>query len=124
MAKRRNNHENFRRRSEPADDTKLLKTLKKSWDSKYRLNKQQPEEEPKHTGTCLHWDTARGYGFLQDLKIDRRVFVHISNIIGPVGSQPLRPGQRCTFDVRETDKGLMAINVTVEVASEEAKKHS
>ena len=59
-------------------------------------------------GTIRKWVTS--YGFISADGGGKDVFVHISEI---EGGEPLREGQRVTFDVKEDTRGPKAVNVSV-----------
>ena len=64
----------------------------------------------RETGTVKWFSNAKGYGFItRDMGED--VFVHYS-AVGGDGFRTLEEGQRVTFDIEQTDKGLQATNVT------------
>lgn len=60
-------------------------------------------------GTVKWFNDAKGYGFIQQ-DDGEDVFVHFSSIQSE-GFKTLREGQRVSFDVIQTDKGLQASNV-------------
>ncbi|MBU0702781.1 MAG: cold-shock protein [Chloroflexi bacterium] len=63
----------------------------------------------RETGTVKWFSNAKGYGFItRDMGED--VFVHYS-AVGGDGFRTLEEGQRVTFDIEQTDKGLQATNV-------------
>jgi len=64
-----------------------------------------PEE-----GTVKWFDDRKGYGFISRAN-GKDVFVHFSNIVQE-GFKSLKEGDRVTFDVQETERGLQAVNVT------------
>lgn len=59
-------------------------------------------------GTVKRWLMGRGYGFIEPEEGDNDIFVHHSDI---GGLYELKEGQRVTFDVEKTYKGLRAVNV-------------
>jgi CspA family cold shock protein len=62
-------------------------------------------------GTVKWFNDSKGFGFItQDQGQD--VFVHHSGIAGG-GFKSLAEGQRVTFDVEKSPKGLRAVNVQV-----------
>ncbi len=63
-----------------------------------------PEE-----GTVKWFDDRKGYGFISRTN-GKDVFVHFSNIVQE-GFKSLKEGDKVTFDVQETERGLQAVNV-------------
>lgn len=66
----------------------------------------------KVSGTCIWFNEKKGYGFL--LSDDgKESFVHYENIKEP-GFKVLFRGQRLMYEERDTERGLLAINVKYE----------
>jgi len=63
-----------------------------------------PEE-----GTVKWFNDRKGYGFISRAN-GKDVFVHFSNI-AQEGFKSLKEGDKVLFDVRETERGLQAVNV-------------
>lgn len=64
------------------------------------------------TGTVKWFSTSKGYGFLQtDEESPKEVFVHQS-AIKMEGYRYLAEGEKVSFDVQKTERGLQALNVT------------
>jgi CspA family cold shock protein len=61
-------------------------------------------------GTVKWFNDSKGYGFIQQPEGDD-VFVHFSAIMGE-GFRTLNEGEEVEFELRETDRGLQATNVT------------
>jgi len=59
-------------------------------------------------GVVVKFDPDRGFGFIRSKKLPTDVFVHIKDVKGQVS---LRVGQKVTFSVVETRKGLCAKDV-------------
>ena len=62
-------------------------------------------------GTVKWFNDSKGFGFIQQAS-GQDVFVHHSGIAGG-GFKSLAEGQRVTFDVEKSPKGLRAVNVQV-----------
>ena len=62
-------------------------------------------------GTVKWFNDSEGFGFIQQDEGDD-VFVHFSNIAAE-GFKSLKEGQRVSFEIAETDKGLQARNVVL-----------
>ncbi len=63
-------------------------------------------------GIVKWFNDSKGYGFIEQENGDD-VFVHHSGI-NASGFKSLSEGDRVTFDVEQGQKGLAAVNVTVE----------
>jgi len=61
-------------------------------------------------GTVKWFNDAKGYGFISRSTGDD-VFVHFSSIEGE-GFRTLAEGEEVEFELRETERGLQAANVT------------
>lgn len=61
-------------------------------------------------GTVKWFNDAKGYGFISQSTGDD-VFVHFSSIQGD-GFRTLAEGEEVEFELKETDRGLQAANVT------------
>jgi len=70
--------------------------------------------ETLSTGTVRWFNEVKGYGFIQQDEGGADLFVHFRNINLDNDRRrfQLREGQKVTFEVREGEKGLMAVNVT------------
>ncbi len=63
----------------------------------------------KLTGTVKWFDSKKGYGFIT-ADNGQDVFVHYTGISGE-GFRTLEEGERVSFNVTESEKGLKAIDV-------------
>lgn len=61
-------------------------------------------------GTVKWFNDSKGYGFIQQPTGDD-VFVHFSSITGE-GFRTLAEGEEVEFELRETEKGLQAADVS------------
>jgi len=64
-------------------------------------------------GTVKWFNAQKGYGFITNESTGEDVFVHFSGIAGE-GYKTLEEGQKVSFDITEGNRGLQAVNVTVE----------
>ena len=58
------------------------------------------------TGVVTFFNEAKGYGFINDLKSQGSVFVHINHV-----SEPIKERDKVTFETEMGPKGLNAIRV-------------
>lgn len=68
-------------------------------------------DDGREPGTVKWFNVSKGFGFITRENGDD-VFVHFRNIRGR-GHRSLSEGQRVRFNVRESDKGLQAEDVSV-----------
>jgi CspA family cold shock protein len=62
-------------------------------------------------GTVKWFNDSKGYGFIEQSGGDDDLFVHFSAITGD-GFRTLAEGEEVEFEVRESEKGPQADNVT------------
>ncbi|MGD8697739.1 MAG: cold shock domain-containing protein [Gemmatimonadales bacterium] len=62
-------------------------------------------------GRIKWFNDSKGYGFIEQPDGQEDVFVHFS-AINMEGFKTLSEGQEVEFELRQTDKGLQAANVT------------
>lgn len=67
---------------------------------------EEEEVDTVKTGIVTYFNTAKGYGFIRDIDTKQSVFVHINAL-----AQPVKEGERVTFDVEKGPKGANAVNV-------------
>lgn len=67
---------------------------------------QEDPEEANRVGTVSFFNTAKGFGFIRDIKSGESVFVHASQL-----TEPLKEGERVKFETEMGPKGLVAINI-------------
>lgn len=65
----------------------------------------------RHTGVVKWFNNERGYGFVLDGGSDSvEYFVHFSSV-SMEGYKTLKTGQPVTFELKDTPKGVQAVNV-------------
>ena len=55
--------------------------------------------------------TDKGFGFISREGSDTDVFYHENSLEGDLATRKLRVGDKVTFDLEETEKGLNANNI-------------
>lgn len=63
-------------------------------------------EDTTRSGVVSFFNDAKGYGFITDDKSRENIFVHANQL-----SQPIKEGDRVTFEKERTARGFSAINV-------------
>lgn len=58
------------------------------------------------TGTVKFFNESKGFGFITEQGTNQEIFVHVSGL-----TSKIRENDTVTFDVKEGQKGLNAINV-------------
>ena len=58
-------------------------------------------------GTVKWFDNSKGYGFITSPDIEEDIFIYYENIDQP-GFKKLYEGDKVTFELIKTDKGLQA----------------
>ena len=59
-------------------------------------------------GTVKFFNTAKGFGFITPDEGDKDVFVHANNL-----EEDINEGDKVSYDVEDSPKGLNAVNVKV-----------
>ena len=62
------------------------------------------------TGTVKFFNGAKGFGFIQPADGSKDVFVH-ATALERAGIRGLNEGDKVTFEVEQSPKGLNAVNV-------------
>ena len=68
-------------------------------------------------GTVIKYNGSRGFGFIRCEKLEDDIFVHIKSV---TNAKHLTIGDKVSFEVDETPKGLAAVSVKVGDSSEKA----
>lgn len=91
--------------STPPDPTK-----KKKFNSEdIQIGVARQEDIPMdtvRTGKITFFNDGKGYGFITDLQTQESIFVHINAF-----AEPLKEGDKVTFETEKGQKGLNAIKV-------------
>jgi len=74
------------------------------------LPEEQQEEVGMANGTVKWFNDSKGFGFITPEDGGEDVFVHFSAILAD-GFKSLAEGQKVTYEVVRSDKGLQARNV-------------
>ena len=61
-----------------------------------------------HEGTVKWYNESKGFGFIET-EGRKDLFVHRSGLSSPFGG--LTEGQKVTFDIKQGDRGEVAVNV-------------
>jgi len=69
---------------------------------------QGKEFDVTRTGFVTFFDETKGYGFITDSQTKDNVFVHSSDT-----TQPLRKGNKVSYERQKGPKGFVAVNVVV-----------
>ncbi|MFL5772102.1 MAG: cold-shock protein [Flavisolibacter sp.] len=77
-------------------------------DMQIGVPKQQPAdpEEAFRTGVVTFFNDDKGFGFINDLRTQERVFVHINQL-----TEPIRENDKVRFEVEMGPKGPSALRV-------------
>ena len=59
-------------------------------------------------GYIVNFKKEKGYGFIRSDEQEENIFVHISKV---KNSETLEQGQEVSFDIKKTERGLLAVNV-------------
>jgi len=89
--------------STPPDPTK--KKVFSAEDMQIGVPKQE-EEDPIHTGVVTFFNDEKGFGFIQDMRTQERIFLHVKQL-----SKAVKEGDKLQYEVEQGPKGWNAINV-------------
>jgi cold shock CspA family protein len=92
--------------SSPPDPKK--KKIFKQEEMQISIPKQEDrdEAEAERKGVITFFNDEKGFGFINDLQTQERVFIHINQL-----SEPVKEHDKVTFEVEMGPKGPSAINV-------------
>ena len=69
------------------------------------------KEIPVYEGVVLWFREDLGYGYIQCKAFNNSIFVHFKRIVSNETFKTLSKGQMVLFEVAESERGLMAVNV-------------
>ena len=69
-------------------------------------NVEGVEADPTRKGRVTYFDTAKGYGFIKDLKSQESIFVHTKSL-----TIVIKENDMVSFETERGVKGLSAVNV-------------
>jgi cold shock CspA family protein len=92
--------------STPPDPDK--KTVVIAEDIELKITKNNPDSTPDyvHKGIVIFFDESKGFGFINDLKSNARVFVHANNLL-----EPIKENNVVVFEEGRGPKGISAMKV-------------
>jgi CspA family cold shock protein len=73
--------------------------------------KSKGQKNQDYIGTVQWFRDNLGYGFIESKDFPKPIFAHYSRIMTDENFKTLSKGQFVTFQVVETEKGLMATNI-------------
>lgn len=91
--------------STPPDPSKMRTFNAEDIEIGVRQREEEVEEGPR-VGVVSFFNTAKGFGFIKDTKNGESIFVHASQL-----TEPLKEGERVSFETEMGNKGPVAINV-------------
>jgi len=92
--------------SSPPDPSK--KTVIAAESIELKITKNTPENAPDFVrkGVLTFFNESKGYGFIRDLESNQSVFVHVKNLLEPVGENNI-----VIFEIGKGPKGPSAMKV-------------
>ena len=64
------------------------------------------DENPIRTGVITFFNEEKGFGFINDLQTQERIFIHVKQL-----TEPVKENDKVNFEVEMGPKGLSAVNV-------------
>ncbi len=65
-----------------------------------------PDEDGLRKGIVNFFNEEKGYGFINDLRSQKSIFVHKNSL-----TEPIRERDKVSFEIKKEIKGLTAVNV-------------
>lgn len=94
--------------SVPPDPDKKTFISAESIDLNITKNSPELNESPERKGVVTFYNAAKGFGFIQDLQSNQRVFVHVNNIL-----EPIEENNTVIFETGRGPKGVTALKVRI-----------
>jgi cold shock CspA family protein len=98
--------ENGNLSSSPPDPKKMKAVMLEDIQIGIPKQEDRPVEDLIRKGVVTFFNDDKGFGFINDLASQERVFVHVKQL-----SEPLRENDKVTFEVEMGPKGMSAVNV-------------
>ena len=93
--------------STPPDPQK--KKVFRQEDMQISVSRPEEEYEAVRTGVVSFFNEEKGFGFINDLQTQERIFIHANQL-----SEPIKEGNRVKFEVEMGPKGPVAVNLKKE----------
>ncbi len=91
---------------DPKKKSKLLDQKEKDFQ---KINRSDEEKKNIFKGKVKWYNSAKGYGFIEREDGKKDIFIH-STALSSSGLETLKETELLTFEIEETDRGLVAIN--------------
>lgn len=91
----------------PADNRKRIEIKAEDIEIGVPKQKELTKEDLIRKGTVTFFNSAKGFGFIEDSENGQRIFVHQSS-----SSQPLQEGLKVVFEIERGPRGYTAANVS------------
>jgi len=92
--------------STPPDPTKRKTFNQEDIQVGVPRQEERGEEDATRTGVITFFNEDKGFGFINDLQSQERVFIHVNQLL-----EPVKEGDKVIFEVERGPKGLNAVNV-------------
>ena len=93
----------------PPDPRRMKVFLQEDMQISVPKQEDRNEADLIRKGVVTFFNDDKGFGFINDLQTQERVFIHINQL-----SEPIREHDKVTFEVEYGPKGLNAVNVKKE----------
>lgn len=92
--------------SSPPDPGKKTEIIAEDIELNPTKNKTEAATDLLRKGKVTFFNESKGYGFIQDMESDQRVFVHVNNL-----QEPVKENNVVVFETVKSPKGITAMNV-------------